>query len=170
MATYFQIGSTVTVGAGGAATIDFTSIPSTYTDLILKLSVRGTQAVVANAVYISINTLTTNFSNRLLEGNGATASSTTSSPARFLGNFTGASATSNTFSSIEVYIPNYAGSTNKSYSIESATENSATTAYYSAGAGLWSSTSAITSIELKDQNAGNFVQYSHFALYGIKGA
>jgi hypothetical protein len=36
MATTYEIIASVTVGSGGAANIEFTSIPATYTDLVLK--------------------------------------------------------------------------------------------------------------------------------------
>jgi len=85
----------------------------------------------------------------------------------YIGDATGASATASTFGNQEVYFPNYAGATNKSYSADSAGENNATTAYLTLSAGLWSQTSAITSLEFYDRGVGNFVQYSSAYLYGI---
>jgi hypothetical protein len=67
-----------------------------------------------------------------------------------------------------MYIPNYAGSTNKSFSTESATENNGTGADLVMRAHLWSNTAAITSIKLFAANgSGNFGQYSTAVLYGI---
>jgi hypothetical protein len=78
-----------------------------------------------------------------------------------------AAATSNTFGSSNLYIPNYTGSTNKSYSINSVSETAATEAYQEIIAGLWSQTAAITQILIKPEQTRNFVQYSSITLYGI---
>jgi hypothetical protein len=85
-------------------------------------------------------------------------------------NINGASSTSSTFSNGEFYIPNYAGSTNKSISMDLVMENNATAGYQSLTAGLWSNTSAITSIKLQSANGFNFVIYSTAYLYGVKNA
>ena len=164
--TYVKIGSTVTVGALGAATIDFTSIPATYTDLVIKLSGRYS-ASAADGHYIALNGSTSTFTNKYLSGNGTTASS--GSIARYLGTIGGTASTASTFNSTEIYIPNYAGSTNKSFSTDNVTENNATLAYVNLTAGLWSTTSAITSISIS-LPTGTFVQYSTASLYGIKNS
>jgi hypothetical protein len=167
MATYIQIGSTVTVGAGGASSIDFTSIPSTYTDLLLKVSIRSTYAATISRAKFQINAITTGYSNRMAYGDGSATSSATSTDYITYLYSVGANATASTFSSNEIYIPNYAGSNNKSVSIDSVTENNATSAYAVIEAGLLSNTAAITSISISDANGGNFTQYSTASLYGI---
>jgi len=165
MATYIQIGSTVTVGAGGAASIDFTSIPSTYTDLSIKLSARETTVGgVGEVVYIAFNGSTASFSNKFLQGDGTAAAS--GSLARFAALDTDASATANTFGNAEIYIPNYAGSNNKSFSGEAVSETNATGAPMELLANLWSNTAAINQITLTP-TGGTFVQYSTATLYGI---
>lgn len=158
---------TVTVGAGGASSISFTSIPQTYTDLKIVLSGRTTQASLADSVYFTFNSSTANFSSRILYGDGGSASSFTQ--ARYAGSQPGSTATASTFANIELYIPNYAGSNNKSYSVDAVTENNGTTAYAYLAAGLWSDTTAISSITLTP-NAGSFVQYSTATLYGVTSA
>jgi len=151
----------VTVGAGGASSIDFTSIPSTYTDLCLMISNRTTRATYNDYLKIGFNGTTTNITYRSLEGNGASASSfTESAAAQFIGEANADTSTSNTFDSFQIYLPNYAGSNNKSYSVDSVTENNVSgtnSAFANLTAGLWSSSSAITSIK----------QYSTAYLYGI---
>jgi hypothetical protein len=79
----------------------------------------------------------------------------------------GASATSSTFGNGELYIPNYAGSTNKSYSADSVAETNATATFMYLTAGLWSNTAAINSITMTPQGGSNFVQYTTATLYGI---
>ena len=168
MATYVQIGSTVTVGVLGAASIDFTSIPSTYTDLKLVASTRTSQTQPNDDITLKFNTSAANFTYRILQGTGSSAGSYNGSTARG-GPTDGNTATSNTFGSFEMYIPNYAGSTNKSFSIETVQENNNSTAYAELGADLWSQTAAINAISLLP--AGPlFLQYSTATLYGIKNS
>lgn len=162
MANTFVAIATTTVGSGGASTIEFTSIPGTYTDLAIKTSLRVSNAVTAVDVNIKFNTSDANKTILYLSGDGATVSSGSFASTSAVA--TGASATANTFSNCELYFPNYAGSTNKSFSIDRATENNATTAYAALLAGLWAQTAAITGISFH----GNFVQYSTATLYGIK--
>lgn len=165
--TYTLI-SSVTVGSGGASSIDFTSIPATYTDLVLKVSIRGS---ASNVDYnkISFNGSTSTFTYRSLEGSGAAAASYNGSVGAF-GVQTPSTYTASTFSSIEIYIPNYAGSNNKSYSSDATTENNATTSYADLIAGLWATTSAITSISLAPVTTTSFAQYSTAYLYGLKSS
>lgn len=175
MANTFELISSVTVGAGGAASIDFTSIPSTYTDLCVKYSLR-TNYAASNADRIK---LTFNGSSSAIYSSrdiNAAGSGTPGSAARSgLGYFfafeagasTAATATSNTFSNSEIYIPNYAGSANKSYSSDGVTENNATAAEADLQAGLWASTAAINQITIVPYAGTLFNQYSTAYLYGI---
>lgn len=168
MATTFTLISSVSVGAGGAADITFSSIPSTYTDLVLCLTGRFSSG--AGFSLISLNGSSANFSNRILEGNGSAASSFVNGSTNYAGALDGSGDTANTFSNTQYYIPNYAGSTNKSISFEAVMENNGTTAYIDAGALLWSNTAAITSIKLATHTAANYAQYSTAYLYGVKNA
>jgi hypothetical protein len=172
MANTYTLIASSTVGSGGAANITFSSIPATYTDLCLVVSSRNTGSGVAAGAYLTLNT-DTNFSNysyRRIEGNGSTVSSQGSAGGNRPGGVdTGDSATANTFSNTQIYIPNYAGSTNKSYSIDSVSENNATTAIQHLIAGLWSNTSAINSIAFSDDTY-NLAQYSTAYLYGISSS
>jgi len=158
--------STVTVGSGGAASIDFTGIPQTYTDLLIKISGRnsGTNGIVN----LSFNSDTTagNYEGRYLEGNGSTVGSFTDQD-RAAGYIDGSGSTANTFGNSETYIPNYTSSNYKSFSVDGLNENNATTAYSGLFANIWKSTSPITSITLTT-GSGNFAQYSSATLYGIR--
>ncbi len=174
MATYIQIGSTVTVGAGGIAEIEFTSIPSTYTDLLVKFSLRndyaGASAWWFGTLTFNGTSSTTNWSRRALVGTGSAAGSENYTNSE--GIFANASSTtSNTFGNGEIYIPNYASSNNKSVSIDSVTENNATSALSIMTALLWSNTAAITSLKLTASLNGatqtKWTQYSTASLYGI---
>jgi hypothetical protein len=159
---------TVTVGAGGAASIEFTNIPQTYTDLKIVCSARADDNGVADGFgIIAFNATTTGFSSKLLQGSGTAV--TSASPTYRNSIVVGAGATANTFSNVEFYIPNYTSSNNKSYSVESVTENNGTESYVSFAAGLWSNSAAITSIKLADDTKTIF-QYSTATLYGVTSA
>ena len=164
MANTYTLIASSTVGLLGASTVVFSSIPSTYTDLKIVCSTRTATAAIGDAVYLA---LAGTLSAKRLYGNGATAASDTD----YYGAWnSGTTATSSTFGNTEFYIPNYAGSTAKSFSSDSVSENNATTAYASLIAHLSTSTSAISSITLGTESGSNFVQYSSFYLYGVKNA
>jgi hypothetical protein len=162
MANTMTLIASSTAGSGGVSSISFTSIPSTYTDLKIVLSVQS------NEVGVYFNGVTTNDSDKVLYyvgvstvGSNGNASkirlSTSPSPA-------------STFGNAEVYIPNYLSSNFKSVSADSVSEDNGTTyngMYLTAG--LWSSTAAITSIQLIP-SSGNLTQYSTAYLYGIKNS
>jgi hypothetical protein len=169
MANTYTLIASSTVGSGGASSIDFTSIPSTYTDLVLKISARTTRSgQFSDAISLSINGVSTNQSSRYLEGSGAATGSGTLSS--FRTQATGATATANTFGNSEYYIPNYAGSAHKSASSDGVSENNATDASAWLVANLWSSTAAINQLTITDLNSATFVQYSTAYLYGVKNA
>lgn len=163
MATYIAI-ATTTVGAGGASSIDFNSIPATYTDLLIKLSARSNSSA-GTGLNISFNGSTASFTNKSVQGNGSTASSFADYN-RMAGQVAMSTDTTSVFSNVEIYIPYYNSSLNKSYSADGAESTNSSSAYVSYNAGLWSNTSAITSLSLTSMN-GNFVQYTTATLYGI---
>jgi hypothetical protein len=165
--------ATVTVGAGGAASIDFSSIPSTYTDLCVKVSVRKTDSGNENMGIRFNATGGTGYSHRKLQGTGSTANSGTGSGTAsvYMEDFIeGTDSTTNTFANGEFYIPNYASSNYKSVSADGVTENNATAARATLTAGLWSNTTAINQITLLPLGGGTFAQYSTATLYGINNA
>lgn len=163
--------STVTVGSGGAATIDFTNIPQIYTDLKIVVSARNVASNVAGGVWLYPNGSTSNMSARVLFGTGSASGSTTDT--KIWGYANSANSTSSTFGNIEFYIPNYTSSNNKSISVDGVMENNATEGRQNLSAGLWSNTAPITSIALESFNnstsaVSNFAQYSSATLYGIR--
>jgi hypothetical protein len=169
MPNTFELIASSTVGSGGAASIDFTSIPSTFTDLALYVSTRQSRSETTSNIKIEFNGSTSNLSCRYLQGFGSGAGSGSSGTAIFAKS-PAASATSNTFGNGLIYIPNYAGSTNKSVSWDMVTETNATAAEAFLTAGLWANTAAITSIKLSSLSSDNFAQYSTAYLYGVKNA
>ena len=166
MATTYQIIASATVGAGGQATIEFTSIPATYTDLSLLFTARVTDNY---EIYFSFNNSTSNFTVRRLQGTGNDGVSSSTSSPRFAGFSVDGAWTASTFSNNSVYINNYASSNNKSYSIDTVQERNEGYCFMNLATGLWSDSSAITSIKLTP-NTNSFLQHSTAYLYGISNA
>jgi hypothetical protein len=157
--------------ASATTTVSFTSIPQTYTDLVLKLSTRGTASGSGNAwqaFQIGFNGVLTNRSFMFLGSTGSAAISG-SSASEIVGQAVEGSSTANTFAVGEIYIPNYTSSNFKSVSSDHATENNATAALMYYTAGLWSNTAAITQIDFTP-SSGDFAVNSTFYLYGIKNS
>jgi hypothetical protein len=169
MANTFELIASSTVGAGGASSISFSSIASTYTDLILKVSCRTNSSLAYVDGMITFNS-GSSYSWRSLYGTGSGVSSSNGADQASGWGVQPGTYTANTFGNVEFYIPNYAGSSQKSWSVDSVNENNATQAWQFFHAGLWSGTSAITSISIADANGNNFVQYSTAYLYGIKNS
>lgn len=171
--TYTLISSNVLTGS--AASVTFSSIPSTYTDLVLRFSARVDVAGNTAQLGLRLNgSSSAIYSITRLRGNGSTASSSRSSSATEMSGFNANAdaSTTNTFNSGELYIPNYTGSNQKPVGIFNANEtNAATGILIDASAGLANLTSAITSIYLYDSgSSGNFMTGSSFYLYGISSS
>jgi hypothetical protein len=166
MANTFVKIQTVTVGSGGSATIEFTSIPQTYTDLKIVVTGRGTAAFSGQGNYYIIkpNGLNTNLSSKYFLGIGTSPASGSFQP---FGYMSASDFTANAFGNSVHYIPNYTSANYKSFSTESGGESNVDIVYALViDDGLWSSTAAITSLTLTP-GGGNFAQYSTATLYGI---
>lgn len=171
MATTFELIEAVNVGSGGTSAITFSVIPSTFTDLVMKCSIRDGSSATQNNIIIKINGVTTSQSVRTLYGEGSGTPASYSDTPFYAPGAVGNNATSSTFSNIELYIPNYAStSTYKSMSLDTVTENNGTTGWQSLNAGLYASNTAISSITISPNGAVNFLQYSTAYLYGVKNA
>ena len=171
MANTFTLISSVTVGSGGAANIEFTSIPATYTDLVVLFSLRTTRSNTYDDPVVQFNSNGSNYSYRVLQGTGSAATSYTGGTSFiYLGECNGDTSTASTFSNQIMYITNYASSNNKSVSIDSGMENNASAAYSDIIAGLWANSSAISSLKIYAAAAANLKQYSTAYLYGISNA
>ena len=174
-ASSFESIATVTVGAGGSSAIEFTSIPSTFT----HLQIRGISKSNRTDDYADIFTMRfngdtgTNYAYHILNGNGANAGASsgtsTGSPLSIMAPANLSS--SNIFGAAVVDILDYAN-TNKYKTSRILTaqdqNNSEGRLYFTSQ--LWQNTNAITSIKFTSLYGTGFLQYSSFALYGIKGA
>jgi hypothetical protein len=162
----FELIASSTVGAGGTSAIDFTSIPSTYTDLVIKASLRTTCTDPDDYILIKPNNSTSSLTFRFIRGSGSgTDANTTERPAA-----NGAGSTSSVFGNLEIYFTNYAGSGSKPFFIDAVTENNATFSRAGLHSHLWADSNAINRIVLTSGQSFNFVQHSTAYLYGVKNA
>ena len=156
------------VPSGGQAIIDFTSIPTdgTYTDLMILGSLRDEST---NDFFdLRFNNSSSGFSSRWILGNGSSASSSSRTDQYNSATVVKSTYTANTFSNFQIYIPNYAGSQNKSYSIDTVMENNATESLMEIIAGLWSNTAAINQITFRiGASSSDAAEFSSISLYGI---
>jgi hypothetical protein len=173
----FESIATTTVGSGGAANVEFTSIPSTYSHLqIRSLAQTNRSGIGRDIVNININNDTSsNYARHYLAGDGSStvaggSTSLTKGELVETGTTAGAS-----FGAFVVDLLDYAN-TNKYKTVRSfgGVDVNGTVGGYGGTINLystlWLSTSAITSIKLAPLNGTQFNQYSHFALYGIRSA
>jgi hypothetical protein len=161
-----QLISSASVGSGGATSMQFNSIPQTYTDLVLLVSVRSGSS--GDTLFLRINNDTlSSTTSKILEGNGATASGSSSTSNTFVrfGSITSA-ASANTFSSGSAYLPNYTGSANKTVSVDYVMENNGTTGYQTIVSGVFPVTAAITALTISNTSS-SLAEFSTAYLYGI---
>lgn len=172
--------ATTLVGSTSVNSITFNDIPQGYKHLQIRYIARSSRAVAfGTSVYVYFNsdvTISNYYNAHILYGDGtsatAAAANTGSSYGCLAGYALGANATANCFSASIVDILDYTN-TNKNKTIRGLTgdeQNSGNTNseidFYS---GLWMNTNAINSITLYLPSSTNFLQYSRFSLYGIKG-
>jgi len=165
--TYTLIASYAATGS--VSNIEFTTIPATYTDLLVKVSSRSADS--GTGINITFNSdAGANYKWRRLYGDGSSATSNNSTSANYISsNFMNQyTYTANTFGNGDIYITNYASSNTKTVSIDGVTENNATGSFAILSTGSWTTT-AITSIKL-ESDGGTIAQYSTAYLYGIKNS
>lgn len=152
----------------GGTTLTFSSIPSTFTDICLMMSPRG-NGFNGTELYLTFNSNTSSYSGKYMWKDGGTTSVTSgnnNSNNNLIGIIPGTQAGSNVYGSVQVYVPNYASSNNKSFSVDSASERNGDAQWLFLGAGLWSNSSAITSVTITA--SANYLGDSTAYLYGIK--
>lgn len=170
--TYTLISGTTLVSS--ASSISFTSIPGTYTDLLLKFSTRAdlTDSNDAFDTIIKFNTSASNLTFKSLRGDGSGVNYNSLTD-RMLRTTDPSNYTASTFSNVEIYIPNYASSNTKTFNVDGVVENNATSAPQIIISGAWSNSAAITGISIQPNTSGpavNFVTGSSAYLYGIKNS
>jgi hypothetical protein len=160
---------TVTVGAGGASSIAFTSIPTdgTYTDLLLVTSLRdNTGSTGWENAFVYPNNSSANMTSRFLFGWSTNIGSAVNTPAVIYHQTGRGGNTANTFSNSSVYFANYASAAAKTISADTSVERNDVAGINAITAALWNDTTPISSIYITAAT-GAFVQYSSASLYGI---
>jgi len=179
----FESIATVTVGSGGSASVSFTSIPATYTHLQVRYLAQSNRATYNfDEIYLdrintstSLNTATHRLYGGLVSpGTTPVADGFANYDGVYIG-FIGTTVVSNTFGVGVIDILDYTNTNkNKTFRALAGADTNGFTASYAPAPSLMSgfidSTSAITSFRLRPVTGTLFTQYSHFALYGIKGA
>lgn len=162
----FESIATTTVGAGGSASIAFTSIPSTYTHLQIRANVLFASS--GNNYFRINDDAATNYTWHQLQGTGTTVDPYTSTPSSTPP--WGLNAGSSTYPMISILdILDYTNTNKKKTTmVLSGNDTNGTVSNSRVGiySSLWQSTNTITKIEFF--GASNFLQYSQMALYGIK--
>jgi len=161
--------ATTTVGSGGASSVSFTSIPSTYKHLQVRILTRSTFGANEWPIFVQLNSSSSGYAYHDLQGNGSSASASGSSSQSLyqLGDTSAASGTASSFGVFILDILDYAdtnknktGRTLYGYDLNGSGK-------VGLRSGLWANTSAVTSLSFG--TGGNFAEYSSFALYGVKG-
>ena len=168
MPSTYTLISAITVNSN-TTTIDFTSIPSTYTDLQLKLSARSTTG--DSYCNVTFNGASGSLVGQYLYGDSSGAPTSGSLTPILYTNVSGA--TAGTFGISDMYVQNYSStSTNKIIDITSGMFNATETSGNSmlTQGAQYSNTAAITRITLTHSGTGQFVPYSTAYLYGIKNS
>ena len=170
--TYTLISSNVL--SSSAASVTFSAIPATYTDLVVRCSVRSARSANFYSLKLIINGTTTSVYSRtyLNDGGGTPLSGRSAATTQSLTyeSINADTSTASTFANVEYYIPNYTSSSNKPTSYFGAGETNASVASLTAQANLVQIASAITSLEFSFPDASNIVSGSSFYLYGIKNS
>lgn len=158
--------ATTTVGAGGAATVTFSSIPSTYQHLQVRFLARSNRASSLDIAGIYINSLVYYSQAHLINADGSTAVSNNTTGLTLI---PAASASSNVFGAAVVDVLDYTNSNKNrvARSLNGFDNNGSGNVAF--GSALWTTTNAISSLTVYPANGTAFTQYSSFALYGIKG-
>ena len=154
--TYEPIASTTLTSAQG--TVTFSSIPSTYTDLVIVYT--GTASASTTAGFQFNGDTASNYSNLFVGGDGSAAFSGKNSSTTFAYGFYPSTTRG-------VYTTNIFNYANTNTFKTSMTNHSNTSSYALTNINLWRSTTAINSV-LITGNGVDFAIDSIFTIYGIK--
>ena len=165
--------ATVSVGAGGSSTISFTSIPSTYKHLQIRTMSRVTGAgsgAQDSYIYFNSDTTDSNYYSHQLYGTGSSAGAgggNSSGNGGIISQTNGG--TGSVFGVGIMDILDYAtANKNRVCRTLGGVDSNSTNGFIELTSVLWNNTAAITSITIKPTSGTDFMQYSSFALYGIK--
>lgn len=157
--TYTLINSTTL--SSNQSSITFSSIPSTFTDLILVTNGKMSAGSALNNKMTFNSDTATNYSRTYVYGDGSSAFSGRDSSQDNLGFIYWSSTNPST---TIIQIMDYSNTTTYKTALARTSESGVAAAYV----GLWRSTSAITSITITRGSTNDFASGSTFKLYGIE--
>lgn len=172
MATTYKTLGTITLSSD-VVSITFSSIPSSYTDLVLKVSARSDYAAIVDYLNLKFNG---DSSAIYTEGRMVGYGTTGQAADRVTGQtyvqqfpINGASSTTSAYSAGEIYIPNYSGSQAKSFLATGVVEHNTTSNnQILMEGGLYDTGTAISSITMSSANGTVLKSGSTFFIYGIE--
>jgi hypothetical protein len=169
----FESIATVTVGASpSVSTLQFNSIPQTYAHLQFRLFMRSNWASGGTYGKLVINSDSTNsnYAQHYMTGYGTGVLASGNATDGAFGDWTGANAISNNYGVVILDILDYTNTNkNKVCRLLGGYDDNGNSGSVRLQSILWKNTSAITSIGIQQWDSANFIQYTHAALYGIKG-
>lgn len=158
--------ATTIVGAGGAATVTFSSIPNTYTHLQIRGIAKDTGTGQASTIRMKYNSDSgNNYTEHAIYGSGSVVAVEASASIAYNYFYTGSAQ----IGSFVVDVLDYKNTNKfKTTKILTGSDRNGSDGLIGLFSGLWQNTNAITQIDIT--SSGTFAQYSSFALYGIKAA
>lgn len=169
----FESIATVTVGSGGASSVEFTSIPSTFKHLQIRAISRTNRGDNQDLMTVRFNSDSSSvYAYHSLYGNGSSAGAAdtgTSTGTPWSGVTAGGNAGASMFGAVIWDVLDYQNTNKyKTLRLLSGTDQNSTAGRIYFQSNLWQSTSAISTVTIIPTYGSSFSQYSHFALYGIK--
>ena len=164
--------ATYTVPSGGVSSITFAGLPNTYSHLQIRSIAKTDRAESDDVVTVTFNSDTSaNYSWHMLRGNGSVAAAsagTSTSNIEINYGATGNSGATNIFAGSVIDILDYASASKykTTRTLNGMDLNGSGWIYLHSGS--WRSLSPITSITLDQRYGSNFLQYTQFAIYGVK--
>jgi hypothetical protein len=166
----FESIATVTVGSGGAANIEFTSIPGTYQHLQIRMISRLAAGTLPSVSLEFNDSSASSYAYHILRGSGSAASAEagTSQTSAMCVTSAGGAQTASVFSGVVTDILDYASTTKNTTvrTLSGADFNG--TGWIDMWSALWANTAAVTKIRIFHSGASNFSQHTTAALYGVK--
>ena len=168
--TAFESIATSTVGSGGVSSVTFSSIPATFTHLQIRATVRGGFGGVEEQFKIRFNGSTATYASHWLEGDGSTAyAGNTFGDNQILLRYVAAGGSAaSIFGVLVLDILDYANTSKNTTTRTLMGYDKNGAGKVTLTSGLWNNTSAISSISIVPKDGSSWVEYSSFALYGIK--
>ena len=169
--TYEPIATTTLTSA--TASVTFSSIPGTYTDLRIAMMIKTTFGAPVEDLLVRVNGDSSSlYSSTRIYGDGSSPASTRSSSQTGWNQngVQGSTGSADIFTPFFIDIMNYSNTTTNKTAIVRNNPLGTSTSYVMAGVWLYRSTSAITSISFASNQGGNIASGSTITLYGIKAA